>query len=248
MSFGLSGVMGAMSLSMLVVYFVSLLPIRKYVSLKKGNFSELKQMVYFMMPTAVILLAINLYCSIDMILVKYFFSPEEAGMYGAISIIGRIIFFITGAIVTVMFPMLAKAKKEGNQHNLFIKSSMLVMLCAIATLAFYYFFPELVVKILVGSKYLEIAPYIVWFGLAMLMYSFVNIYSRYFLSNNNYSSLYIYVSGFVLQLLMLYYFHTSISQVIWMMNLSMGIILIALSTYYLYQKKSEGKLLNKSYG
>lgn len=240
LAFGLNGVVGAVSLASFIVYFISLIPIRKYLSLRNGEMKEMKEMFLYLLPTFVILLSINFYYSIDVILVKYFFSPELAGQYGAISIIGRIIFFATGAIAGVMFPMITEARKKGkNYHHFFRNSILLVFSICVLSVLFYFIFPSFVVKILVGSKYLVIAPYIGSFGLAMLSFSLINMFSRYFLSVNSFKSLYIFVSGVVLQICLISLFHKSLSQIIWVMNITMFLILCSLIIYYNWSRKYE---------
>ena len=249
LSFGVNGAIGAFSLATIVTYFIGLVPIRKYISWTKENLKEMKQMTIFLLPTFVMLLSLNFYYNIDVILVKYFFDPNTAGQYGAISIIGRIVFYLSGAIVTVMFPMLSRAIKDGSQNGLMKLTGILVGISAFGVLLVYYFIPELVVQLFVGEKYLMIAPYIVWFGLAMLFYSYINSLSRYFLANNITRSLYIFAAGLAGQILALALFHETLGQVILVMNISLGVILITLYTYYLKIKfDSYEKVVNNNSG
>jgi len=241
LAFELSGAIGALSLAIIVGYFINLSVVRRSVKFGKGELTGIKEMFFYLFPTFVILLCLVFYYSIDVVLVKYFFSPELAGQYGAVSIIGRIIFFVTGAVVAVMFPMLAKAKKDRSHHKLFRNTAIIIFGVSLIGVVGYFLFPKLIITILVGSKYHTITPYIGWFGLAMLFYALINMLSRYFLANKNFKSLYIFVSGLVLQVALICFFHSSLAQIVLMMNISLFVILLALTIYYLWLKEYDGQ-------
>ncbi|MBT5502743.1 oligosaccharide flippase family protein [Candidatus Falkowbacteria bacterium] len=241
LSFGLSGVIGGVSLAAVFGYLISLFPIRKYIRPRAGKLKDSKEMLIYLMPTFVVTLCLGLFYNADVLLVKYFLSPEEAGQYGAISIIGKVIFFITGVIATVVFPMISRAEKEGSERNLLKNTLFLVVLTSVCIILVYFFWPTLIIKVLVGSKYLGIAKYIGLFGIAMMMFSIVNLYSRYFLAVSKFKILYIFVVGLLLQISLLFFFHQTITQVIYAMLASMFVILVATYIYYRYELEKDQK-------
>ena len=54
-----------------------------------------------------------------LILVKHFFSPHDAGIYAGLSLIGRVIFFFSAPIASVMFPVIVQkyARKENYENT-----------------------------------------------------------------------------------------------------------------------------------
>src|SRR5581483_6186188 len=53
-------------------------------------------------------LGITLLTSVDILFVKHFFSPQLAGQYAALSVMGRAIFYLTSPIYFVFFPLIAQ--------------------------------------------------------------------------------------------------------------------------------------------
>ncbi|MDQ5929727.1 MAG: hypothetical protein QG594_1508, partial [Bacteroidota bacterium] len=72
----------------------------------------------------------------DIVLVKHFFEPTEAGLYAALALVGRIVYFGTWTVVTLLFPMVIKLEKEGkNSLPVFFGGLGVVMtIAAIITL------------------------------------------------------------------------------------------------------------------
>jgi O-antigen/teichoic acid export membrane protein len=48
----------------------------------------------------------------DIVLVKHFFVPKEAGVYAAVAMVGRVIFAFSSSVVNSMFPLVAGTKDE----------------------------------------------------------------------------------------------------------------------------------------
>lgn len=236
--FAVNGAVGAMVLSGLIGYVISFLPL-KFLFKKAKEKVETKEIFQYFFPVLFTLLFITLIYNIDVILVKHFFSPQIAGEYSALAIIGRIIFFISGPIIAVMFPMAAEAHSGGGDHiKIFKKTFFLVSAIGLGILLFYFLFPDLIIKILVGSKFLSISKFLGWFGVSMFLYSLVGLFSRYFLSIHKTRCVYLVGVGALLQIVLIYFFHSSLWQIIWIMNIVMFIALILLIGYYFLIKRS----------
>lgn len=93
--------------------------------------------------------------NLDLILAKIFLSPYNAGVYAALSTIGKVIIFLPTSIAVVMVPNAAKAQIEGSSARVLRLAALLVggtsVLAAIpAVLA-----PHLIISVIFGSKYLS---------------------------------------------------------------------------------------------
>src|SRR5205085_3503018 len=64
----------------------------------------------------------------DIILAKHFFSSEEAGLYAAVALVGRVITICTWSVVHAMFPMSAGERSQGRQSNSILVTSLLMVL------------------------------------------------------------------------------------------------------------------------
>ena len=152
----------------------------------------------------------------DMLFVKSFFSPAEAGLYGALLTAGRIIYFVGGAVPLVMFPVIANLKKDGDLRCYAVLGKSLALAAALAAPVYLimYFWPEFVIRIIVGVKYLSIAPYLPGFGLVMLALTLVAVLSNYFLALGRRGGLVIMTGAVLVEIVLLSLFHGSLTQVI----------------------------------
>jgi len=64
----------------------------------------------------------------DIVLVKHFFSPGDAGLYAAIAMVGRVTFACSSAIVSGMFPVIAGTKREERKNLSLIGTPLLLVL------------------------------------------------------------------------------------------------------------------------
>lgn len=93
--------------------------------------------------------------NLDVILAKILLNPYQAGVYAALSTVGKVIIFLPTAIAVVMVPSAAKARLEGSSARVLRISALLV--CATSALAAIpaILAPRLIIKIMFGSKYLS---------------------------------------------------------------------------------------------
>lgn len=232
LGFEVNGAVGAVVLSSVLGYFACFYPIR-FLFKQKIESIEGKKIFQYSFPVFFTLLSTTLLWSMDIIMVKHFFSAQVAGEYAALAMIGRIIFFITGPISSVMFPMAADAHAASRFPAKVLKKAI-VLVSAIggAIVLGYFLLPDLVIRLLVGVKFIGIRPYLGWYALAMFLYSLVSLFSNYFLSVGEVKSAYIVVVGAVLQMICLLLFHESIGQIIWVVSVVMLCTLMLLLGYF----------------
>ena len=64
----------------------------------------------------------------DIVLVKHFFAANEAGLYAAVAMVGRVIFAFSSAVVNSMFPLVAGTGDEERKDLKVIATSLLLVL------------------------------------------------------------------------------------------------------------------------
>jgi O-antigen/teichoic acid export membrane protein len=160
----------------------------------------------------------------DMLSVKAFFSPEQAGLYGALLTIGRIIYFVGGAVPLVMFPVIANLRKDQSLRRYAVLAKSLALFAALALPAYLVIalWPQFIINIIVGSKYLSMAPYLPGFALVMLALTILLVLSNYFLALSSRSSLIIMSVAAGVEIILLSFFHHSLTQVIISLGLAFG--------------------------
>jgi len=233
LGFAINGAVGAVTLAALIGYFISFYPI-KFLFRRQKEEVRVKEILQYSFPVFFTLLFTALLCSADIILVKHFFSAQTAGEYGALTILGHMIFFMTGPVAAVMFPMVVDAHSSLNHPAKILKKAIfLVVLIGLAIVFFYFFIPDFIIKILIGSKFLLIGKYLGWFGLSMFLYSLVTLFSTYFLSVGKSRGAYLVGVGALLQIIFISVFHSNLWQIIWIMNAVMLFILLLLISYFI---------------
>jgi O-antigen/teichoic acid export membrane protein len=203
---------------------------RPKISISLSHFIYLGK---FFLATLCLILLYNT----DLLMVKHYFSGDEAGLYSSLAILARIIFFVTGIIATVLLPMATERFEHKEPHlNLFLFSFSLVGIVSVAASILYFFFPKLIISLLFGAKYFAGANLLGTMSLMMVAYSLLNILICYLMSIKRFSFLFWLVFGAILQIILISQFHSSLFQVI---MISFGIIcgVLAFSSFSLFLKK-----------
>jgi O-antigen/teichoic acid export membrane protein len=148
--------------------------------ISKLNFGTVKSTVatFFMGNLAITALG-----NLDMVLAKHNLSDIEAGQYGALTIVSKIIFFATGVIASVLFSMSAEHNhKKGNTKKLFLQAFSLMLGVSFISIAVYFTAPKLILSLLFGAKYNDVSAYLGWFAIMVVLFSLVNLTLQYLLS------------------------------------------------------------------
>lgn len=246
LGFRAHGALWASFFSFLIPLFLGFIPLRflQKIKDKKDNIKiPTKEIISYAFPTAVAILSLTSLISIDVILVKHFFTAENAGLYGGLSLMGKVIFYFTGTIPLVMFPLLIKRHARGQAfNNLFYVALALVIFPSSAITVFYFMFPEFSVNLFLGKNYLEIIPYLGFFGIFISIFSILNICVNFFLSLKKTKIAFVVLFGAVSQIILINFYHSSFFQVIGVSIAISAIILTVLLSYYVKLFVNFGKL------
>lgn len=242
--FELRGAVSALVLATAIAYISTLLPIRSiFRNVKKSADKfvfDKKEMLSYSWPTllASILLAVSI--NLDIILVKHYFPAEEAGLYAAISTVGKIILYATGPIVSVMFPMVSEqtAKKE-KHYKIFLLSLTMTLVGALIILGIYVIAPGKVISILYGSTYATLYYLLPQVGVAVLFYALINLICNYFLAVKNFIFAWFFATIILAQILIIALWHPSIEAVVRVFITTNGMLALLLLGYYIYIKREQ---------
>ena len=182
-----SGAIAASTIAGVVAIAIVFRPL-KYLFGNKGkpiDFDSSEIYKYFW-PVLVTLFCFNLLTNIDIVFVKHFFSAKDAGLYSAASLLGKIVLFFPGAFAMVMFSKTSElhAKNSSSVHVL-KKTLLVVLLSSIGITAFYFLFPTFIISMVFGESFVGASHLLGLFGIAMTIFSVINIGLLYLLSINN---------------------------------------------------------------
>lgn len=242
-----TGAMLSVPASAVIMISVDLFFLRKILAEHNPNKPKLphfnwQDVVRYSIPSTIAVLGITLLNSIDVILARSYLTPEASGDYAAIATLGKIIFFATSAIPMAMFPIVSAKHAVNEPHKKMLLASLAsVGLMSLVAFIFYQFTPELIINLLIGGKFLPIAPLLGKFALIMGMYSLINVLVNYYLSIQKYSLSILPILSSLSLIFVLRYGPTSPEQVVntvlW--NMTGLFIVTSLISLYLNLKTSK---------
>lgn len=190
-------------------------------------------------------LALSLAGNLDIILVKNLTSSQTAGYYGALSVLGKIILWLNLSVVGVMFPEACSVGHFGRPAGWksVLGSYALIFLISFPALLIFYLFPEFLVGLLFGQKYVIVSGFLWIFGLASLFLSFLNLEANLALARRGKKTTYVLWSAVAVLAFGVYYFHADLKQIISSVSLSffLGWLIIFFSNIkhrFVFQKDS----------
>lgn len=228
------GAVGAIVIATVIPLLFTFIPLRHIFEKKITPVTtKAKDLFSYGLPSAFALSALTFFITSDIILVKHFFNPKQAGLYAGLSLIGRVIFFLSGPISGVMFPLIVQKHGKGESYaKSFYLSLFLVFAASLIIMIFYYLFPDFVIHFfLKNTAYLSIKPYLIFFALFITMYSLLVVVVNFYLSIKKTKVAFPLILGVIAQAGGIWIFHNSFTQVI---SISFVIIFVLLSSLLLY--------------
>lgn len=240
LGFAVGGAMVGVVMGGLLAFIYSKTLIKKS-KLEKGK-AKLNSglFVKFALPVLLQSLAFTSFFSSDVILVKHFFSPHEAGLYAALSTLGKIIFFAAQPITGVMFPIISTRHSKGEKYIKVLLMSLLYTLGICFSALFVFLFLPKFAFILYGSEFLEVADKLVWMGIFISIYTIASLLTNFFLSIGKVQIIVLPITAAIAQIATIWFMHESLLQVIQVSTVIMIALCLALSLYLVYNSSNRG--------
>lgn len=237
---GINGAILAGIITVFVITLITCYPMRflfdKTIEYDKERYT--KEVLWYSLPTTLAALSFTGLLNIDLVLVKHFFSPEEAGNYAAAAILGRSIFYLPGAIILAMFPMASESHTlNKDTHGLLNKALLFTVVLSGLGLVLFLVFPSQLMALLMGKKFIATAPLLRVFGLAMLPFALLNILINFNLARHRVRFVYTLVLGCLFEVFLLSIYHSSLMHVIYIMA-GCGALLFLLNLFLILKEKS----------
>ena len=116
----------------------------------------------------------------DLLVVKHVADPTAAGLYGALSLSGKILLFLVAFVPLVVLPKATRTALSGLPAGGILLQALGVSLAmSIPGLLFYYAEPRFVVTLLAGSAFAPAAPYVFGYGFAMVELAVLSVLVSY---------------------------------------------------------------------
>ncbi len=233
--YGVEGVVGAIAASVVVAYFVA---IPRNVgrtadqpTLRAGVGEGVQAGSFFAGQVV-----IN---NLDIILVKHFFDPTQAGVYAVVSLVGRIVYMLSWSVVSSMFPFSAGVKSdEKSSRTILTTALIMVILIASGLTLGAWLAPPALWRALLGAGFpVESRHFysslVVLYAVTTAVYSLGVVLMTYEISRKigNVSWLQLGFSGAIIA--GIYMFHSSLEEVILVQLVLMSGLLALVSVPFL---------------
>lgn len=176
----------------------------------------LKDKQSYVVATFVAMLLLTIFMNVDVIMSKHYLAPDFAGQYAALSVLGKIITYGSGAILTVLFPLVSASHTRGDEKadKYFGISLAVVGGASLLLVLLFSFFPTFVLGLLFGTRYLAAAPWLVYFAAAVGFSSVASVFVQYFLAVHSTNFIYPLAVLTVAEIAGIVAFHANIHQIV----------------------------------
>ena len=225
--YGVSGAILSLAISLFCMLIISFLPL-KVLSGKKSNESLRRvNIIDYSIPVFISLSAIAIMSNIDMLLVKHYFDPVQAGGYAAIDMMGKVLFFLSFNIANVILPKASVLSVQKKESGLLLRKALFFM-CLISLLIVvpYALFPGQIMNLVFGAQYKDFINLLAPYSVTMAIMACVVIIVYYNLSIMKFYYIKYLIFSTVMEVVLLVLFHNNPMQVILGMFVSSSILLI----------------------
>lgn len=180
----------------------------------------------------------------DLLLVKHYFDSYEAGLYASLALMGRIVYFITWMFVMLLLPAVVQLKKEGKETAPVLFKYVTYIALIVTVLVFLcILFPTKIVTLLFGENYISMASLLWKYAFATGLFALSNIFAYYYLSLDQYKPVFIAAFFGMLQVVLVVFYHNSLSQVVNMQIAAMFLLVLVQISYFIFDlKKTQNSL------
>ena len=230
--YGVLGAVGAISAAVITACFLPRLPLQlrgERGVAEQLSLAEAVQAIVFFVGQVII-------NNIDILLVKHYFASDPAGIYAAISQIGRLLYFASWfGVVNAMFPVTAAAgvgEKKTKAHGIGLPL-MLVLGLSLLFIAIAAIFPHMIMGVIFGSRFIDIGWLLALYAAATGLYSLSVVFIAYEMSRRiaNTGWLQLMFSGALVLGIAL--FHGSLHEVIMVRIVLMALMLAMVAVPFL---------------
>jgi len=163
-------------------------------------------------------LVVTLISNLDIILVKYYATAETTAYYGALSIISKIIYWVNGAVIAVVLPRVCSGGDKLKRSSQIFKLSYLAII-GISSVAIigYSLLNKFIMNLSFGVKYVGLSDYLWLYSIVATVFSLLMLEANFAYAKANYFVSYVLSAVIVFMTIGLYFYHTDLEQIAWVM-------------------------------
>ncbi|MCB9436533.1 MAG: hypothetical protein H6673_05990 [Anaerolineales bacterium] len=226
---GLDGAVWAVGQAMFITWFIGWLAMR-HISLpaSEAPLSTETRVDWQNLAavTSMALLGQALITNSDFLLVKNLFSPDEAGLYAAVSVLGRIAYFGVLPLTILVVPMVAKQQALGypTSRLLMLLLGGGIAICGTLVIGS-SLFPKLILGLMFGDAYTDAANLLPAYTFAASLFVMTNLIITYQIALGRGGETWMPFVASGLQVIAILLFHRTLQQVIIIQIILMALLL-----------------------
>lgn len=246
LGFGIEGPLLGMLCTMIIVFGIGMpimfrsLPLQMPYQYFKINMQGFKSSL----PVLIATISFAAFTQLDMVLVNYYFSSEDAGLYAAASVLGKAVLYLPGGLILALFPIAAESKAKGESSiRIFSQAIGSTIFFSGLIAIFYWIFSNQLISIFYGDNYQGAGDILRWYGFAILPLTLVIITEHYLIAHGQVLFAWLFLLMLPFMLLMVSLWHTEI----WMILLIIccfGLILLLIGCYLILRSGNFNFLKN----
>ncbi|HYN73425.1 MAG TPA: hypothetical protein VES60_13075 [Nakamurella sp.] len=164
----------------------------------------------------------------DVLIAKASLVPFDAGLYSAVALIGRAVFFLSWSVATVVFPVVALRHAKGETGHRVLAGGILAVLaigasCVVGALLF----GGSVLGVVLGPEYSGLSGSLSVYALATTLFAVACLIASHHLATGRIRESWVILAGAGLQVVLLLLWHNSIAQLIGAQLVAMSFLLAA---------------------
>jgi O-antigen/teichoic acid export membrane protein len=230
-----TGAVAALTLSVIAAYFLP--PLTPHLRSREphgialactpASFQEGVQAIVFFIGQVLI-------TNTDMVMVKHFFAPREAGVYAAVALVGRVLYFVSWSLVSAMFPISAGAEQQDSGASMVAIPLGFVFVISAGFVAITAIIPHFIMHLVFGAAFhMPAEGLLSLYAAATGMYALSVVLIAYEMSRRiaNTAWLQLVFSGLIVA--GIYFFHGDLVEVVMVQLVLMSLMLAVVSLPFL---------------
>ncbi len=166
----------------------------------------------------------------DILVSKAVFAPTDAGIYAAVALVGRAVFFLAWSVATVVFPVAVRRHAAGQDASNVLRNGMVIvaaigLACAVGG----FFWGGPVLGVVLGPAYAGLSLPIAAYAVTTTLFAIGNLIASYHLSRSRTRASWILLGAAALQVVLLLAWHADTASLIAAQGVAMSALLLALA-------------------
>jgi O-antigen/teichoic acid export membrane protein len=228
--YGVMGAIGALSGSVIGAYLVTrtkhVLHPEQGGEYERASFREGIQAIVFFVGQVVI-------NNIDILMVKHYFVAADAGVYAAVALVGRVLYFACWMVVSAMFPVSAAREHEGGAWQVLRWPILIVSVMSVGAVAIMALFPRIIMHLVFGDNFYQSEHLLAIYAALTGIYALVVTLITFEMSRKIANTGWLQLAFSLLVIVGIAFFHATLMQVAMVQLVLMVALLAAVSIPFL---------------